>query len=150
MIISYWSSDVCSSDLFEEQGIDLARVRFEAASRNMAENARLTAALLDEEFGAAAGAEEAQPWLLVTSAWHMPRAVASFRAAGLAVLPYPVDFRTEPARLTWPREPGAPLGLAGIALHEWLGMVAYHLACHSEALFPAQRCRRPKQPASCE
>src|SRR3546814_14992278 len=60
-------------------------VRFEAQSRNTAENARLTAALV--------GQGDGRPWLLVTSAWHMPRAVASFRAAGLEVLAYPVDFR---------------------------------------------------------
>src|SRR3546814_4949394 len=89
-----------------QQGIDPARVRFEAQSRNTAENARLTAALV--------GQGDGRPWLLVTSAWHMPRAVASFRAAGLEVLAYPVDFRTEPARLHWPRDPGASLGLAGL------------------------------------
>src|SRR5690606_20445467 len=105
--------------------------RFEGASRNTAENARLTAAML--------GAGQALPWLLVTSASHMPRAVASFRAAGLEVLPYPVDFRTEPARLAWPRQPSASLDLAGVALHEWLGLVAYYLAGHSEELFPAPR-----------
>lgn len=126
-----WSEPEITARLFEEQGIDPARVRFEGASRNTAENARLTAALLGEG--------QALPWLLVTSASHMPRAVASFRAAGLEVLPYPVDFRTEPAQLAWPREPSASLDLAGIALHEWLGLVAYYLAGHSAELFPAPR-----------
>jgi uncharacterized SAM-binding protein YcdF (DUF218 family) len=35
-----------------------------------------------------------RPWLLVTSAWHMPRALATFCAAGWNVTPYPVDYRT--------------------------------------------------------
>src|SRR3546814_12267301 len=69
----------------------------------------------------------------------MPRAVASFRAAGLEVLAYPVDFRTEPARLHWPRDPGASLGLAGLALHEWLGLLVYYLAGHSADFFTAPR-----------
>jgi uncharacterized SAM-binding protein YcdF (DUF218 family) len=124
-----WNEAEITSRFFAEQGLDLARVRFEAQSRNTAENARLTAALV--------GREETKPWLLVTSAWHMPRAVASFRAADLAVLPYPVDFRTEPADLLWPRDPGNSLHLAGIALHEGLGLLAYYLAGNSEELFPA-------------
>lgn len=33
-----------------------------------------------------------QPCALVTSAWHMPRAVALFRSAGLDPLPCPADF----------------------------------------------------------
>jgi uncharacterized SAM-binding protein YcdF (DUF218 family) len=33
-----------------------------------------------------------RPFALVTSAYHMPRAVASFRRAGLDPVPYPVDF----------------------------------------------------------
>jgi uncharacterized SAM-binding protein YcdF (DUF218 family) len=126
-----WNEAEITARLFEQQGIDLARVRFEAQSRNTVENARLTAALV--------GSGVAQPWLLVTSASHMPRAVASFRAAGLEVLPYPVDFRTEPARLAWPRDLGDSLGLAGIALHEWAGLLAYYLAGNSDELFPAPR-----------
>jgi uncharacterized SAM-binding protein YcdF (DUF218 family) len=126
-----WNEAEITARLFEQQGIDLAAVRFEAQSRNTAENARLTADLV--------GSGAAQPWLLVTSASHMPRAVASFRAAGLEVLPYPVDFRTEPARLVWPRDLGDSLGLAGLALHEWAGLLVYYLAGNSEELFPAPR-----------
>lgn len=113
---------------FEQQGLPMAQVRFEARSRNTAENARLTAQL--------AGQTE-RPWLLITSAWHMPRAVASFRAAGLTVLPHPVDFRTEPDRLVWPREPNSSLGFASVALHEWLGLLAYYVTGRTETLLPA-------------
>lgn len=33
-------------------------------------------------------------WLLVTSAWHMPRAWATFRTLGWTLTPYPVDHRS--------------------------------------------------------
>jgi uncharacterized SAM-binding protein YcdF (DUF218 family) len=33
-------------------------------------------------------------WMLVTSAYHMPRAMATFEAQGWTMTPYPVDFRT--------------------------------------------------------
>src|SRR6266478_6390205 len=36
-------------------------------------------------------------WLLVTSAYHMPRAIGVFRKAGFPVEPYPVDWRTRGA-----------------------------------------------------
>lgn len=35
-------------------------------------------------------------WLLVTSALHMPRALATFRTQGFAVTPFPVDYRSLP------------------------------------------------------
>lgn len=125
-----WNEAEITARLFEQQGVDMARVRFEAESRNTAENARLTAAMI--------GAAE-RPWLLITSAWHLPRAVAAFRAENLAVLPYPVDYRTAPAQLVWPRDIGSSLGLAGIALHEWLGMVVYWLTGDGAELFAAPR-----------
>lgn len=126
-----WSEPEITRRLFEQQGIDLAGVRFEDRSRNTAENARFTAALVGQ-------AGEGR-WLLVTSASHMPRAVAVFRAAGLDVLPYPVDFSTEPDNLIWPRDLGASLDLAGAALHEWLGLLAYYVTGKSDELFPAPR-----------
>lgn len=129
-----WNEAEITARFFEQQGVDMARVRFEAESRNTAENARQTAAMV----GAMTGAAE-RPWLLITSAWHLPRAVAAFRAEGLDVLPYPVDYRTAPAQLVWPRDIGSSLGLAGIALHEWLGMLVYWLSGDGAELFPAPR-----------
>jgi len=96
-----WNEAEITTRFFEQQGVDMARVRFEAASRNTAENARLTAAMVGEG---------KQPWLLITSAWHMPRAVAAFRAEGLPVLAYPVDYRTTPADVVWPRDPSGSIG----------------------------------------
>ncbi|MDD3180895.1 MAG: YdcF family protein [Opitutaceae bacterium] len=36
--------------------------------------------------------------ILVTSAWHMPRAAWLFRHAGVEVTPFPVDYRCDPTR----------------------------------------------------
>lgn len=123
-----WNEAEITRRLFEDLGVDLSKVRFEAESRNTAENAARTAALLEAAGG---------PWLLVTSAAHMPRAVASFRAAGVPVLPHPVDYRTEPDNLIWPRKPGDSLADARTALHEWVGLLAYYVTGRSAALFPA-------------
>ncbi|MGD1878241.1 MAG: YdcF family protein [Kiloniellaceae bacterium] len=125
-----WNEAEITERFFVQQGLDMTQVRFEDKSRNTAENARLTAAMVGDG---------GRPWLLITSARHMPRSVASFRAAGLAVLPYPVDYHTEPAQLVWPRDTGSSLGLAAMALHEWLGLLAYYLSGSSAEILPAPR-----------
>ena len=62
--------------------------------------------------------------VLVTLAFHLPRAQAQFARAGLDVTPYPVDFRTEAGRrasvLDWlPR--ASALEDSSLALREWIG-----------------------------
>lgn len=128
-----WNEAEITRRFFEQQGVDLSKVRFEAQSRNTAENARRTAELLGDPD---------RPWLLVTSARHMPRAVASFRAGGLTVLPYPVDYLTEPENLIWPRSLSGSLADAGAALHEWLGLLVYFVTGRSSELFPAPQADR--------
>jgi uncharacterized SAM-binding protein YcdF (DUF218 family) len=118
-----WATGVTEAELarafYREQGVELARVTLEAGSRNTRENASQVVALL--------GARCQEPWLLVTSAWHMPRAVAEFESLGCRVTPYPVDFRTG-ASTDWSEYALArSLMLWQTALHEWLGLAVYAL-----------------------
>ena len=102
---------------YQAQGLDMARVKLEGGSRTTRENARQVAALLGERCK--------QPWLLVTSAWHMPRSMPEFEAVGCHVTAYPVDFRTG-ADTPWTEYSLArSLLLWQTALHEWLGLVVY-------------------------
>lgn len=100
-------------------GVDPQRLLFESASRTTHENAVLSAAL--------PGVDKTQPWLLLTSAWHMPRAMSTFAKAGWNVTPWPADYRTG---LT---TPWTNYSLAGsairwqTALHELLGLWVYRL-----------------------
>lgn len=93
------------------------------------------------------GYEVAKPqpgerWVLVTSAWHMPRSVGCFRKVGWQVIPYPVDFRTT-GRL-WASEFSldqtlsleSDLQLATLATKEWVGLLAYRMMGRTDALFP--------------
>lgn len=106
-----------AGDFYAAQSIDMRRVRLESGSRNTRENAQNVAALLGERCR--------EPWLLVTSASHLPRAVAEFEAVGCTVTPYPVDYRTGE------RTPWTDYSLAHslvewqTALHEWLGLAVY-------------------------
>jgi uncharacterized SAM-binding protein YcdF (DUF218 family) len=79
-----------------------------------------------------------QTWLLVTSAWHMPRAVGCFRRAGFAVVPWPVDYRTGPREgFAISGDALGGMSLTTLALKEWIGLAAYDVTGRSSALFPA-------------
>jgi uncharacterized SAM-binding protein YcdF (DUF218 family) len=104
--------------MFEGLGIDLARVTVESASRNTAENARNSAALVER------APEEV--WVLVTSAAHMPRAYRSFERAGwTGLVPYPVDFTVSAGSPGWGFNPGGRLGALSAALRAYIGLWVY-------------------------
>ena len=114
--------------LFETIGPPPDRVIYESESRNTFENAvnskRLVAPTDDER------------WLLVTSAFHMPRAIGVFRKAGWTVQPYPVDYKSRRRpRLRFSLVGG--LGMLHFASHEWIGLVAYRLLDRMDDVFPA-------------
>ena len=108
---------------FDQMGVDPRAVTYESASRTTYENAVLSARL--------PGVNPGQPWLLLTSASHMPRAMATFVKAGWNVTAYPVDYRTGL------HTPWTQYSLAGGAskwhtlLHEGVGLLAYRLAGHA-------------------
>ncbi len=105
--------------LLADLGVDPARVTLEDRSRNTEENARFTAALVHPQ--------PSQRWLLVTSAFHMPRAMGAFEKAGFNVIAFPVGYRTlgRGYGLLWESDPARSLRTFEIALREWIGLAAY-------------------------
>lgn len=105
---------------FDSMGVARQRILYESESHTTYENAVFSAKLPD--------VNPAQPWLLLTSASHMPRAMATFRKAGWNVTPYPVDFRTGT------QTPWTEYSLADganrwhLVLHELAGLLTYRLA----------------------
>lgn len=87
-------------------------------SRNTAENARFSADILQRQ--------QLDTVLLVTHAWHMPRAEAVFAEQGLQVIPAPMGFTDVQFDnpLNWLPSPSA-LQSSYFALHEWLGGLVY-------------------------
>lgn len=116
--------------LFDSFGIARRRVTVEDRSRDTAENARFSKALIDPRPG--------ELWLLVTSAYHMPRAIGAFRQAGFPVEAYPVDWRTRGAAdLLRPFQSLSDgLKRTDTAAREWVGLIAYRLTGRTAALFP--------------
>lgn len=107
--------------LWESLGVDPARIETEDRSRTTAENARLLHGMLTPQPG--------QSWLLVTSAWHMPRALDSFQRAGWEGLtPWPVDYRAAGRGIGLKLDLPAHLMDLNIAIKEVVGSLAYRLA----------------------
>jgi uncharacterized SAM-binding protein YcdF (DUF218 family) len=106
---------------FTDFGIARERLIIEGESRNTEENAVNARAL--------AGAEPGETWLLVTSAFHMPRSVGLFRRAGFAVVPWPADYLAagnEGFGLKLD-EIAENLVTSNVALREWIGLAGYWL-----------------------
>ena len=118
------------SHLGDVIGLPRARVILENRSRNTQENAAFSAALVQPKPG--------ERWLLVTSAWHMPRAIGCFRQAGFTVDAFPVDYRTR----GW-SDATRPHGFASdgllqldLAVKEWIGLAVYRLAGYTSDWLP--------------
>lgn len=116
--------------LLDSFGVPRDRVLLESRSRNTAENAAFSKELVKPKAG--------ERWLVVTSAFHMPRAMGCFRRVDFPVEAYPVDWHT-------PRRIGLRLGTdfadglshLNLAAHEWTGLLVYWLTGRTSALFPA-------------
>jgi uncharacterized SAM-binding protein YcdF (DUF218 family) len=116
--------------MLENLGVAKARLTAERLSRNTAENAEFTKAVADPRAG--------ERWLLVTSAFHMPRSVGLFRKAGFKVEAYPVDWRTSKSD-AYSFSSAATNGLerTDVAMREWIGLAAYRLTGKIDDFLPA-------------
>lgn len=127
------NESVVAMRLLEDLGVPRERLVAEDRARNTVENAVFSKEIAQPKPG--------ERWLLVTSAYHMPRAVGVFRKAGFAVEPYPVDFRTRgPIDDLRPSSSiGDGLRRADTAMREWVGLLVYWLTGRSSELFPGPR-----------
>jgi uncharacterized SAM-binding protein YcdF (DUF218 family) len=119
-----------AAELFESLGISPGRLTMERRARNTQENAEFAKALAAPKTG--------ERWLLLTSAYHMPRAVGLFRTAGFAVEPYPVDWRVAGTADLLRLHVFFVEGLrrVDIGIREWLGLAAYRISGKTSEFFP--------------
>ena len=122
-----------AAKLFETFGVPPGRVEIEGQSRNTFENALFSKALAAPKAG--------ERWVIVTSAYHVPRAVAAFRNVGFEVEAYPVDWQfVGPQGYLWPmRSIINGLAYTDWAAREFIGLAVYRLTGRSQELFPAPR-----------
>jgi uncharacterized SAM-binding protein YcdF (DUF218 family) len=116
--------------LFDDMGLDLNRLVIESESRNTYENFRNMQPLLKPE----------GVYLLVTSAFHMPRSVGIAQKQNIKVITYPVDYRSNSAELRQidfdffdhlkALEPG---------WREWIGLTVYYWTGKTSDWLPKQQ-----------
>ncbi|HKB96442.1 MAG TPA: YdcF family protein, partial [Rhizomicrobium sp.] len=106
--------------IFAQMGQDPKQLTLESRSRNTHENFLFSKALVKPKRG--------EVWLLVTSAMHMPRAMAVARKLDWPMLPWPSDYITAPRGRGDLFEMNGNLGLMDYAVHEWIGSLAYRIS----------------------
>ncbi|MET0173371.1 MAG: YdcF family protein [Agrobacterium vaccinii] len=122
-----------SERFFSAFGIAPERLIKENTSRNTLENARNTAGMLRDN-----GLSDC---LLITSAFHMPRSLGLFRAVGLSVTAWPVDYRTtgiETLGFDF-TQPSLNAQQTATAAREWLGLVGYYLTGRIGSMLPDEQ-----------
>ena len=119
-----------ASRLLPTIGIPASRLTIDDRSTDTCQSAANTKALLHPK--------PDETWIVVTSAIHVPRTVACFRAVGWDVIAKPADYRVVLGawnagtfRIT------ENLTLLDAALHEWLGLLYYRLTDRTQEFFPA-------------
>jgi uncharacterized SAM-binding protein YcdF (DUF218 family) len=105
-------------------------VQIDDQSRNTEENAANAKAL--------AGNVNGQVWLLVTSAFHMPRSVGLFQKVDFPVVPWPADYLAGGRDGFWLKldQPTENAAVTSLALREWIGLIGYKLTGKIADLLP--------------
>jgi uncharacterized SAM-binding protein YcdF (DUF218 family) len=125
---------------FMDAGLNTSQMTFENASRNTLENALNTR----EIYGKIPG----QSWLVVTSAYHMPRAMALFLKAGEGThtrfYAHPTDYQTKGLFVLEPMpDLTGNLWKLDTAVKEYVGLFFNNLTGKSVAMWP---CMPPPMP----
>jgi len=129
---TYEGDAVTAERFFTAFGIGKERLIRDTTSRNTAENIINTKALLAQA--------SLKDCLLITSAFHMPRAIGLMRKAEIAVMPWPTDYRTNGlTTLAFDfTQPTLNAQQTATALREWIGLTVYFLADKTSAVLPVQ------------
>ena len=113
---------------FSEMGIDISYIIFESKSRNTFENILFSKKIINPK--------ESENWLLVTSSFHMSRAINVAEKLDWKFIPYPVDFRTSKKFISF--KPGFALlnnfNSFNLASHEVVGLLSYYLLGRSSKI----------------
>ena len=128
---AYEGDAAASIRFFEAFGISRDRLIAETTSRNTDENAQNSRELL--------ASRDLGPCLLITSAFHMPRSVGLFRKAGVAVTPWPVDYRTA-GNVAFSldfTQPTLNAQQMSTSVREWVGLLAYRMLGRIDEIYPA-------------
>ena len=110
---------------YKKMGVDSNKIFFEDKSRNTHENIIYSKKI--------AKPKKNENWLLITSAFHMKRALLIAEKNNWKFIPYAVDFKNiKEFKLTPNLNLLSNLNSFQSGLHEWLGLVSYYLMGRTE------------------
>lgn len=118
--------------MFIDLGIKKSRLVLESKSRNTYENAVYSFESVNPK--------PWENWLLITSAFHMPRSLGIYRKIGWKnVIPWPVDYQTRGSEdyVKFSPYPNKTIGRTDLAVREWIGLLAYWITGKTDSLFPS-------------
>lgn len=127
---TYEGDAAAARRFFSRFGISESRLVSETSSRTTFENVVNSSQLLADP--------ALQRCLLITSAFHMPRALALFRKAGIELTPWPTDYRTSGSATLWfdLTQPTLNAQQTATAMREWIGLLAYYLTGRTTSVLP--------------
>jgi len=117
--------------LFDQLSLTDRVIVFERESRNTYENA-----VNSKELVSPAADEN---WVLISSAFHMPRSIGIFCQLDWPMIPYPVDHYSRKDDLYRVEFSFAEnLGTLGTAIREWVGLTVYRFTGRTAQFLPGQ------------
>ena len=117
-----------SFPLLIQAGLSPSSAVAEPRSRDTYENALFSYRLARPKPG--------ETWLLITSASHMPRAIATFRKVGFPVTAAPVAFKTNAGPRPFGARASEALTMLDEAFREAWGLIAYRMTGRTRELWP--------------
>ena len=113
---------------YQNLEIDSNRINFENKSRNTYENILFSKNIANPKVD--------ENWVLVTSAFHLKRAINISEKISWNLIPYPTDFK-QPKKFNWKFEYNLLDNLVRFrqGSHEWLGIIVYYLMGKTSKIF---------------
>lgn len=113
---------------YNKMGIDLNKITFEDKSRNTYENILFSKKILNSH--------KSENWILLTSAFHMRRAILISERVNLNFYPFPVDFN-QPKEIDLLPNFSLLSNLNNFqkGSHEWIGLISYYLMGRTDKIF---------------
>ena len=113
---------------FAQQQVNISDIIFESESKNTYENILYSKKI--------ANPTSIQKWVLVTTAFHMNRALNVAEKLDWEFLPYAVDFRN-PKKFSWELTFYFYRNFSAMQIggHEWTGLIAYYLMGRTNKIY---------------